>query len=101
MITIDLKDHALYDEAAEPGFGINYQGAGTVFLKVDMSEPLQYCEDLDRDEVQDFFNQPDEYFFGKANLDLEFVQSPSLGKGKQAMWFAKYFKSGYYEEPFE
>jgi len=101
MITIDLKEHTLYDKAAEPTCGIGYQGVGTVFLKADMSEALHYCEDLDREEVQAFFNQPDEYLFGKVTLDWEFVQSPSLGKGKQAMWFAKYFKSGYYEEPFE
>jgi hypothetical protein len=101
MITIDLKEHTLYDGATEPAFGINYQGAGTAFLDVDNTEPLQYCEDLDREEVQDLFNKPDEYFFGKVTLNLEFEQSPSLGRGKQAMWFAKYFKSGYYEEPFE
>ena len=101
MITIDLKKHTLYDASTEPACGIGYAGAGTAFLKVDMSEPLEYCEALDRDEVQDFFNKPDEYYFGKTTLGYEFTQSPTLGKGKQAMWFAKYFKSGYYEEPYE
>ena len=102
MITIDLKkEHKLYDANNESGFGIGYEGAGTVFLKTDLSEALHYCESLDREEVQDFFNQPEEYFFGTVTLECEFVQSPTMGKGKQAMWFAKYFKSGYYEEPFE
>ncbi|MCF6244114.1 MAG: hypothetical protein L3J43_03685 [Sulfurovum sp.] len=101
MITINLKEHTLYDAEAEPSFGIDYAGAGAVFIKADMTEPLQYCEALDREEVQDFFNKPDEYFFGKVSLTLEFTQSPTMGRGKQSMWFAKYFKSGYYEEPFE
>jgi len=102
MITIDLKtEHALYDASNEPAFGIAYEGAGAVFLKTDLSEPLQYCEGLDREEVQDFFNQPDDYFFGTVTLECEFTQSPTMGRGKQSMWFAKYFKSGYYEEPFE
>ena len=102
MITIDLKsEHTLYDASNEPSFGIGYAGAGTVFIKVDMTEPLQYCEALDREEVQDFFNQPDVYFFGKVSLECEFTQSPTMGRGKQAMWFSKYFKNGYYEEPYE
>lgn len=101
MITLNLREHKLYHAATEPSCGIDYAGAGTAFLKADMSEPLQYCEALDREEVQDFFNKPDEYFFGKVTLNWDFEQSPSLGRGKQAMWFAKYFKSGYYEEPFE
>lgn len=101
MITIDLKEHTLYDEASKPACGIGYQGAGTAFLKADMSEPLHYCEDLDREEVQAFFNEADSYFLGTVTLNWEFIQSPTMGKGKQAMWFAKYFKSGYYEEPFE
>lgn len=100
MITIDLKEHTLYDAAAKPECGIGYAGAGVGFLKVDMTEPLQYCEALDREEVQEFFDQPDEYYFGTATLDMEFTQSPTMGKGKQSMWFAKYFKSGYFEEPF-
>ena len=101
MTTINLKEHTLYNADAEPSYGIDFAGAGTAFLKADLTEPLQYCETLDREEVQELFNKPDEYFFGKVTLDFEFVQSPSLGKGKQAMWFAKYFKNGYYEEPYE
>jgi len=101
MITINLKEHTLYDASTEPTCGIGYEGAGTAFIKADMTEPLQYCEALDREEVQDFFNKADEYFFGKVTLNWEFIQSPTMGKGKQSMWFAKYFKSGYYEEPFE
>jgi len=101
MVTIDLDDvHTLYDESAEPSFGIGYAGAGTVFLKIDLTEELHYCEALDREEVQAFFDQPDDYFFGKVDLDKEFTQSPTMGRGKQSMWFAKYFKSGYYDEPF-
>lgn len=101
MITVNLKtEHSLYDEAADNG-GIDYQGHGAAFLKMDLSEKLFYCEDLDREEVQAFFDQPNEYFFGECNLEWQFVQKPTLGRGKQAMWFAKYFKSGYYEEPFE
>jgi hypothetical protein len=101
MTTIDLKEHTLFDANKEPSYGIGYEGAGAAFIKADLSEALQYCEALDREEVQELFNNPNEYFFGKVTLDLEFVQSPALGRGKQAMWFAKYFKNGYYEEPYE
>jgi hypothetical protein len=101
MITINLKEHTLYDANKEPACAIGYEGEGKVFLKSDMTEALHYCEALDREEVQDFFNKPEEYYFGTATLDLGFTQSPTMGKGKQAMWFAKYFKSGYYEEPYE
>lgn len=101
MITVDLKkEHSLYDESKSDG-GIDYQGHGATFLKSDFNEKLFYCEDLDREEIQDFFNKPDEYYFGTCTLEWEFKQGPTLGRGKQAMWFAKYFKSGYYEEPFE
>ncbi len=101
MKTINLKEHTLYDANAEPSCGVGFAGAGAAFLKADMSEPLHYCEALDREEVQEFFDKPDEYLFGNVTLNWEFVQSPSLGKGKQAMWFAKYFKNGYYEAPYE
>jgi hypothetical protein len=101
MITVDLKkEHSLYAESEANG-GIDYQGHGAAFLKNDLSEKLFYCEDLDREEVQDFFNKADEYYFGACTLEWEFKQGATLGRGKQAMWFAKYFKSGYYEEPFE
>jgi len=101
MVTVDLKtEHKLYDESAELG-GINYQGHGAAFLKNDFSEALFYCEDLDREEIQAFFNKADEYYFGTCNLEWQFTQGETLGRGKQAMWFAKYFKNGYYEEPFE
>lgn len=100
MITIDLKkEHKLYDESNEGA--INYQGHGAAFLKKDLSEKLHYCDDLDRDEAQAFFDQPDEYYFGECSLNWEFTQKPTMGRGKVAMWFAKYFKNGYYEEPFE
>lgn len=100
MITIDLKDHTLYDAGNETSGGIGYAGAGTGFLKRDLTEEIQYCEALDRDEVQAFFDQEDEYIFGVVTLGWEFTQSPTMGRGKQSMWFAKYFKNGYYEEPF-
>ncbi len=55
MITIDLKkEHKLYDESNEGG--INYQGHGAAFLKKDLSEKLHYCDDLDREEAQAFFD---------------------------------------------
>ena len=101
MITVDLKkEHTLFNESEADG-AINYQGHGAAFLKNDFSEKLFYCEDLDREEVQEFFDKADEYYFGACNLEWQFVQGATLGRGKQAMWFAKYFKSGYYEEPFE
>jgi len=102
MKTIDLKEkHTLYDAHNEPSYGIGFSGAGAAFLKADMTEPLQYCEALEREEVQALFDKPNEYFFGKVSLECEFTLSPTMGKGKQSMWFAKYFKNGYYEEPFE
>jgi len=102
MQTIDLKtQHTLYDESKGEDGGINYQGHGAAFLKKDLTEKLYYCEDLDRDEVQAFFDQPDTYYFGECSLSSEFTQKPTMGRGKVAMWFAKYFKNGYYEEPFE
>jgi len=102
MITIDLKEkHKLYDASSEPSFGIGYEGHGAAFLKKDLTEALHYCEALDREEVQAFFDQPDEYYFGTCTLECEFTQSPTMGRGKVSMWFAKYFKNGYYEEPFE
>lgn len=101
MITVDLKkEHKLFNENEADG-AINYQGHGAAFLKNDFSEKLAYCEDLDREEIQEFFNKPDEYYFGTCNLEWQFIQGATLGRGKQAMWFAKYFKNGYYEEPFE
>ena len=102
METIDLKTaHILYDANNEPSFGIGFAGHGTGFLKRDLTEEFQYCEALDREEVQGFFDQPDEYIFGTCSLECVFTQSPTMGRGKQAMWFAKYFKNGYFEEPFE
>ncbi len=101
MTTIDLKvKHSNYDANDEPSFGIGFAGADAAFIKADMTEPLQYCEALDREEVQALFDKPNEYFFGKVSLDCEFTLSPTMGKGKQSMWFSKYFKNGYYEEPF-
>jgi len=100
MAAIDLKEkHALYNASNEPSFGIGYAGHGMAFLKGDMTEELHYCEALEREEVQAFFDKPDEYLFGTVSLTCEFTTSPALGKGKQAMWFAKYFKNGYFEEP--
>lgn len=102
MLTIDLKkEHTLYDENDAPAGGINYQGNGMAFLKKDLSEKLHYCEDLDRDEAQAFFDAQEAYFFGECNLEWQFVQKPTMGRGKVAMFFAKYWKNGYFEEPFE
>jgi len=101
-ITINLKEeHTLYDPNDEKAGGINYEGNGAAFLKKDLSEGLHYCESLDREEVEVFFNQPDDYHFGTATLEWTFTPSPTMGRGKVAMWFAKYFKNGYYEEPYE
>jgi len=102
MAIIDLKkEHTLYDASSEPACGIGFEGHGTVFIKKDLTEVLHYCEALEREEVQDFFNQPEEYDFGICSLEWVFTSSPAMGRGKQAMWFAKYFKNGYYEEPYE
>jgi len=101
MQTVDLKkEHPLYDDGAE-GKGLNYQGHGMAFLKKDLSEKLFYCEDLDRDEAQAFFDQQEEYYFGECNLEEQFTVKPTMGRGKVAMFFAKYWKNGYFEEPFE
>jgi ABC-type glycerol-3-phosphate transport system substrate-binding protein len=102
MAVIDLKkEHTLYDESKEVDGGINYQGHGASFLKKDLNEKLQYCDDLDRDEADALFNNYEEYYFGDTSLNWEFTSKPPMGKGKVAMWFAKYWKNGYYEEPFE
>lgn len=102
MAVIDLKkEHTLYDESKEADGGINYQGHGASFLKKDLSEKLQYCDDLERDEADALFNNYEEYYFGETSLNWEFTSKPPMGKGKVAMWFAKYWKNGYYEEPFE
>ncbi len=102
MSVIDLKkEHTLYDESKEGDGGINYQGHGAAFLKKDLSEPLYYLEDLEREEAQAFFEQPMEYHFGECSLAWEFTAKEPMGKGKVAMWFAKYWKNGYYEEPYE
>ncbi len=101
MLTVDLKkEHKLFDESNDAE-SINYQGHGMSFLKKDYSEKLAYCEDLDRDEAQAFFDQPDEYYFGECNLDWEFIQKPTMGRGKVSMFFAKYWKNGYFEQPFD
>ena len=101
-MVIDLKaEHTLYDENDKETGGIGYANHGTAFLKKDLSEVIHYCEALDRDEVEAFFNQVDDYYFGTVTLDWEFIASPTMGRGKVAMWFAKYFKNGYYEEPYE
>lgn len=101
MAIIDLKkEHTLFDEGnAEDS--INYQGHGAAFLKKDLSEKLHYCEDLERDEAEAFFNDHEAYYFGECSLDWQFTSKLPMGKGKIAMWFAKYWKNGYYEEPFE
>ncbi len=80
---------------------INYQGHGDVFLKQNLSEPLQYCNDLEREDVEAFFNNYAEYYFGEVSLDWQFTSKPAMGKGKIAMWFAKYWKNGYYEAPYD
>ncbi|HSR73993.1 MAG TPA: hypothetical protein VLL31_04050 [Sulfurovum sp.] len=101
MAIIDLKkEHPLYNENEADG-GINYQGHGAAFLKKDLSEGLQYCEDLDREEAQALFDAHEDYYFGDTSLSWEFTSKLPMGKGKVAMWFAKYWKSGYYEEPYE
>lgn len=102
MAIIDLKkEHTLYDESKETDGGINYQGHGAAFLKKDLTEPLQYCDDLDREEVQALFDAHEDYYFGDCSLSWEFTSKPPMGKGKVAMWFAKYWQNGYYEEPYE
>ena len=97
MAIVNLKDeHTLYDESKPEG-GINYLGYGAVFLKKDLSEPLQYCEELDREEAEELFDDAD-YYFGECDLEWKFTSKPPMGKGKQLMWFAKFWKNGYYEE---
>ncbi|GEM_PF-2837115 len=101
MAIIDLKkEHSLYDENNQEA-SINYQGHGAAFLKKDLSEPLQYCDDLDRSEADALFNAHETYYFGDASLEWTFASQLPMGKGKIAMWFAKYWKNGYYEAPYE
>ena len=101
MAIIDLKkEHTLFDEGNAEG-SINYQGHGDSFLKKDLSEALQYCEDLEREDAEALFNNHEEYYFGEASLDWKFTSKLAMGKGKMAMWFAKYWKNGYYEAPYE
>jgi hypothetical protein len=100
MVAVTLNEHSSYEANAE-GKGINYQGHGLAFLKKDLSEALSYCEDLDREEAQDFFNQSEVYYFGECSLAEVFTPKPTMGRGKIAMFFAKYWKNGYFEEPFE
>lgn len=100
MAVVNLKDVASYDEAQADG-NINYQGHGVAFLKKDLSENLQYCDDLDREEVEALFINHQEYYFGTCSLEWTLESKPPMGRGKIAMWFGKYFKNGYYEEPFE
>jgi hypothetical protein len=98
MAIIDLKaEHTLYDESKENG-GINYLGHGAAFLKKDLSEPLQYCEELEREEAEELFLNHEEYDFGECNLEWQFTTKPPMGRGKMMMWFAKFWKNGYYEE---
>jgi len=100
MAIVDLKkEHTLFDES-NPEASINYQGHGDSFLKKDLSEPLQYCDDLEREDAEAFFNNHEEYYFGEASLDWQFTSKPAMGKGKIAMWFAKYWANGYYEAPY-
>jgi hypothetical protein len=100
MSTVSLKEHSLYNASSQGG-GVNYQGHGLAFLKKDLTEPLSYCEDLEREEAQAFFDDQDAYYFGECSLDWEFTIKPAMGRGKVAMFFAKYWKNGYFEEPFE
>lgn len=100
MAIIDLKaEHTLYDEA-NPEASINYQGHGAAFLKKDLTEKLQYCEDLERDEAEALFTNHEEYYFGDASLDWKFTSALPMGKGKMNMWFAKYWANGYYDAPY-
>jgi len=100
MAIIDLKaEHTLYDEA-NPESSINYQGHGAAFLKKDLTEKLQYCEDLERDEAEALFNNHEEYHFGDASLDWKYTSALPMGKGKMNMWFAKYWANGYYDAPY-
>ncbi|HIP11673.1 MAG TPA: hypothetical protein EYG73_03040 [Arcobacter sp.] len=101
MLEVDLKkEHKLFDGANE-NESINYQGAGMAFLKKDYSEKLAYCEDLDREEAQVFFNQPDDYYFGECSLEWVYTAKPTMGRGKVSMFFAKYYKNGYFDQPFD
>lgn len=101
MNEIDLKqEHTLFDEASSDG-GIDYQGYGMAFLKKDLSEKLFYCESLEREEAQALFDQQDTYYFGECSLDWKYTPKPTMGRGKVAMFFAKYWKNGYFEAPFE
>ena len=101
MAVIDLKkDHTLFKEGEADG-GIDYQGHGVAFLKKDLNEKLFYCDDLERDEVEEYFKNHEEYYFGECSLDWKLTSKPPMGRGKIAMWFAKYWKNGYFEEPFE
>jgi len=100
MAIVNLKtEHTLFDEA-NPESSINYQGHGAAFLKKDLTEALHYCDDLEKDEAEAFFINHEEYYFGDATLDWEFKSADPMGKGKMAMWFAKYWKNGYYEAPY-
>jgi hypothetical protein len=99
MAVINLKDIELYSEEEADG-SIDYQGHGVAFLKKDLSEKLLYCDDLEREEVEAFFINHVEYYFGTCSLEWTLESKPPMGRGKIAMWFAKYWKNGYYEEPF-
>lgn len=100
MAVVNLKNVAEFKESEADG-SINYQGHGAAFLKKDMSEKLHYCDDLDREEINAFFVNHVEYYFGTCSQEWTLESKPPMGRGKIAMWFAKYFKSGYYEEPYE
>ena len=99
MATVDLKTLTLYNES-EDGGAINYQGHGAAFLKKDLTEKLHYCDDLEKEEAEAFFINHEEYYFGECTLDWKLESKPPMGRGKMAMWFAKYWKNGYYEQPF-
>ncbi len=101
MKVINLQDeHKLFNKNSEVDLKVGYHGCGLAFLKKSLDEPLKYCEDLSQGETIKYFNNQNKYYIGKCSC-WEFIPSSAYDSGSIAIFFSKYWKNGYFEEPIE
>ena len=99
MKVIDLqKQHKLYNkDSHSDGFGIGYKGSGKGFLNKNLEEKCIYCEDI---EVETFMSlsKDDRYEFGMFSSWQFIPLSEDIRGEKIAMFIAKYYSDGHYDE---
>lgn len=98
MKVVDLKKHNNYDKDSQSdGFGIGYRGAGKGFLNTDLCEKTIYCEDISP-EIFMTLSKDNRYEFGMYSA-WEFIPlSEEIRGEKIAMFIAKYYSTGQYDE---